>query len=353
MNYNKIFALYLFALLFSLNACSDDDIPNSSKLFKKGFFISNEGPFLNGSGTIDFYDTDEKKLQSNIFENRNSRPLGNVVQSVQFINDNAYIVVNNADKIEIANANDFSELGVINGLKLPRYILQINSNKAYVSQWGDNGNKGEIKVLNLNNNNITKTISVGSGAETMLKKDNRVYVCNSGGFGNDSTLSIINTDSDQVEITLQVGANPNSIQMGNNGSIFVLCGGKYNSSFEIEISSSLHIIKSLSPLDTLSFSLNNLAAQASDLIINPNGDKLYFSLNGKVYSQNVNSNTLDLSEVISGSFYSLGFDPSGNLLAGDAGDFASRGKILVIQPNSGSVIDSFFTGIAPNGFYLK
>jgi YVTN family beta-propeller protein len=342
--------IFLIVLISVFSACKKDN-NNPSGKYSNGVLVTNEGVFGNGTGTVSFINRDNKTIENDIFEAVNNRPLGNVVQSLTVIGDKAYIVVNNANKIEIVNADDFEEEGAINGLDFPRFILSVGNYKAYVSQWGTA--TGEIKVIDLSTNAVTKTIATGTGAEAMLLSGSNVYVTNGGGFSYDSTVAVININSETVTTTISVGTNPNSILKDANGDIWVLCAGKWKPDFSaLEIKGSL--VKISNNVVTATYNFNSDFSQPADLIINKTGNKLYYSYNGKVYTQDISAGSLQLTEFISRSFYSLGLDPvTEYLYGGDAGNFQSNGKVLRYNSSTGAVIDSFEAGIAPNGFYFR
>jgi YVTN family beta-propeller protein len=350
----KLLIAFVVIAIFSLSSCKKDDDDKVGK-YTKGVFVTNEGPFQTGTGTVSFINRNAATIENEIFEVVNNRPLGNVVQSATFHNGKIYIVVNNADKIEIVDADDFKEVGAINGLKLPRYILPVSSSKAYVSQWGTGGMQGEIKVINLGSNSVIKTIPTGKGAETMLKKDNFVYVTNGGGLDNDNTVTVIDANTDAVVATLTVGANPNSIQLGSNGYLYVLCSGKWKSDFSsLEEKGALYVIKSNNQTDVVGYDFDSEFSQPSDLTINTSNNKLYYNYNGNIYTQDIAATSLQLNALVNRNFYSLGYDPATDYLyAGDAGNFSSNGKVLRYNSGTGAVIDSFDAGIAPNGFLFR
>jgi len=353
-NAKCVLTLLVALNLISLSSCKKDDDDKTGK-YSKGVFIINEGPFQTGTGTVSFINRENSTIENEIFQAVNNRPLGNVVQSATFHEGKIYIVVNNADKIEIVDAGDFKEVGVINGLKLPRFILPVSSSKAYVSQWGTGGLQGEIKVIDLNSNTITKTIATGKGAEAMVRKDNFIYVTNGGGFDNDNTVTVIDANTDAVVVTLTVGANPNSIQLGSNGHVFVLCSGKWKSDFSsLETKGSLYVIKSNNQNDVVGYNFDSEFSQPNDLVINPASNKLYYNYDGNIYTQDISAGNLQLNSLVSRNFYSLGYDPATDYLyAGDAGNFSSNGKVLRYNSSTGAVLDSFDAGIAPNGFLFR
>ena len=190
---NKINFLIIILSAGLLMSCQNDSInPNIPiGLYDNGYFVTNEGNFGTGNGSVSFID-ESGLVSNNVFEQTNSFSLGDVVQSMQIINDNAYIVVNNSSKIEVANIDSMTYIATINGLTSPRYILQVSQEKAYVSDWGIGG----LHVIDLNTNSTISTINTGQGPEKMLLKGNKAYVCNVGGFGLDNTVSVIDIDND-------------------------------------------------------------------------------------------------------------------------------------------------------------
>ena len=349
------FVLLCTAVIF--NACNkdEDDDVEPKGAYESGVFITNEGPFQTGTGTVSFFNRDSKTVTNEIFQAVNSRPLGNVVQSMEVYNNKGYIVVNNAEKVEVVTASDFKSVGVINGLKQPRCFLGINNNKGYISQWGTGGVEGSIKVVDLNSNSITKTINTGKGAGQMVKAGNFVYVVNSGGFANDSTVSVINTDSDSVTTTILVSNKPNSIQVDKNGKIWVLCSGKWNSDWtELETTGMLVIINASNNTVEETMSFSSIYSQPKNLTINSSKDMLFYTYLGKVFSHDITSYSLNSTPVVNRNFYGLGIDPVNNYIYGaDAGDFASNGWVIRYNSSSGAVVDSFQVGIIPGGFCFR
>jgi hypothetical protein len=124
---------------------------------------------------------------NDIFKTINGRTLGTFVQSMNIINDKAFIVVNGSAKVEVVNKTSFASLKTISGFRGPRFILPVSSDKAYISDWFANN----IKVVDLNSLTITDSIPTGEGQNTMAMINNKVYVANIGGYGIDSTVTVI------------------------------------------------------------------------------------------------------------------------------------------------------------------
>lgn len=355
--------LYLSALSVGLSftSCKEDvpepdnvNLPNSTSFEKydNGVFVTNEGPYATGTGTLSFYDPADKEVDNEIFNLKNAYTLGNIVQSMYVHNTIGYIVVNNADKIEVVDGSTIESKGVISGLSKPRYFLGVDANTGYVSQWG--ASTSSVEVIDLNTKAVKVSIPTASGAENMAKMGDKVYVACGGGYGTDSIVNVINTTTNTVVKSIVVGAAPQSIQVDANGDVWVLCVGKWKSDYSaLEISGSLERIDGSGDTVNLSLAFSSTFSQPSNLVINSTKNKLFYSYDGGVYSHDITSSSLSSTSFISRKFYGLGVDPSNDeIYGGDAGNFTSKGKVIRYSA-TGTVIDSFGVGIAPNGFFFN
>lgn len=343
-------SLLLMALvaIISLTSCTKDDNTRETGVFSNGIFIVNEGPFQTGTGTITFFDPDSNLVEQDIFEKVNGRPIGNIAQSMTIYNGKGYIVVNNAGTIEVVDVATFKSEATITGLVNPSQMLVINSQKAYVSDW-----KGEIAVVNLNTNTITKTITAGTGPDAMVKSGNYVYVANTGGFGIDSTVAVIDFTTDMVTKTIQVGDAPSGLVADASGRVWVLCKGKGYTGWSQPGDTPGCIVR----IDPVSLAVNYTYSFASTdvhpekLVINKQKSLVYFLYNYGIYSFNITSSNAT-PEMISGrSFYSLGYEnKTGYLYASDVKDYVSNGIVLRIKADTGKTVDSIQTGVIPRGF---
>jgi DNA-binding beta-propeller fold protein YncE len=344
----KLWYLAVLCVLV-LASCDPAEVEPDGE-FKSGVFVANQGQFPNGAGAVTFIDRDSLLAKQSIFESVNGRQLGSVVQSITIHEDRAYIIVNNANLVEVADAETFEEVGVIENVVMPRYFVGIDENKGYLSGWGDNGTAGYVKVIDLSTLSVTKTINTGSGTERMKKLGDAVFAVNSGGFGKDSTLVILDTDSDDISQTIELtGFNPNSLQLDANDALWILCKGisDWNNPSN-NVNGRLIKMNSITYAEESSWEL--LGADGLDMVIDKAGSTLFYNFFGSVYSQDVNSSALDNNVFANRYFYGLGFDPVTNYLyAADAGDFASDGQIFRYNVN-GSVVDSFSVGVVPGNF---
>ncbi|HHN48733.1 MAG TPA: hypothetical protein ENN08_07385 [Bacteroidales bacterium] len=340
-------AIIAASLVLILSSCKKDDHDELRGAYSQGVLISNEGPFMEGSGSISFYDPATRTIANHIFQTVNNRPLGNIVQSVEVFNGRAYVVVNNAGKVEVAEAGTFESIGAIAGLNSPRYFLGINSNKGYVSDWG-----GHVAIIDLNTLAKTGTIVTGASPDRMLLDGTRVWVINSAGWYSDSTVTIIDTQTDTALQTIVVGDNPSGIVKDATGRIWVICGGKSDwtnpenntTGSLVRINPETFNIESHSDLGETYFDAR--------LAINAAGDKLYYTFTGGLFSVDLNTKTEMLSNsVLSRSVYALGIDPqTGEIYVSDPLDYAQSGYIFRHNPENFAVVDSVKAGIIPGNF---
>src|SRR5687767_12691559 len=108
MNTLRRFVFLTIAVLsFLISSCDDDDNKPKGE-FEHGVFVVNEGNFQHADGSISYINPSSGEVSYDLFGAVNSgRALGDVVQSMTIDNDQAYIVVNNSNKIEVVNANTF------------------------------------------------------------------------------------------------------------------------------------------------------------------------------------------------------------------------------------------------------
>jgi hypothetical protein len=359
-NLNRKLALSGLLLAGLFTSCKKLEMADSGTpgLYSSGIFITNEGPFGAGTGTVSFLDRTKKTVSEDIFQVVNNRPLGNVVQSMEVIGDKAYIVVNNSNKIEVVNAATFTSSGSIKNLEFPRYIISGGNGKAYISQWSSTGS---VAVLQLSNSQIIKTIPLASGPEHMLMKDNKLYVVCTGGFGSENILSVINTQTDQVVQTLVIGDSPNSLVLDANNKIWVLCGGKkvyepapsYALDTVASTAGSLYRISANTGAIETYFSFTSKSKLPSNLCINKSGDQLFFNGGDGVYTMLVKDSKLPNKSIVSKVFYTLGLDPlSGYLYGSDPIDYQGKGKIYKYAPD-GTELDHFSAGVIPGNFTFR
>lgn len=348
----KMKRIFLLALATTaLISCSKDDDPQPGYIpaeFEKGILVTNEGPFNNGSGNITFISEDYSTVAQSIYRNVNGTDLGNIVQSMGFQDETAYIVVSNSQKIVIANRYSFKAIdSITSGLANPRYFVSADGNKGYVSDWGDptDNNDDFVAILDLRTKTLAATISVPFGPERMVSSGNKIYVAHQGGYGQNNKVSVISGNS--VEATITVGDVPNSMVVSGN-ILYVLCGGNPSYSGAETAGSLVKIDLATSQVvQTYAFATNQHPTS-----LTMDGNALFFNLDGKVYKVDSQNISLPGNAIVNGSFYALQAK-DGKLYATDAKDFASKGALVIYDLATNQQIQEFQTGIVPGGIYFN
>lgn len=349
---NKLFYYLQFTsiLLFGylLSSCSDDDVTIVND-YAEGVFVVNEGNFGEGDGSITHFSKSTEEISFKVFSDKNSeKPLGDVVQSMAIVGNNAYIIVNNSNKVEVVEAETMKGITTIEDVSLPRYMAA-NSENGYLTEWVKFGENGRVAVIDLGNNNIVNTIEVGQGAEfPLLTGNNSLYVSNT--FEN--TISIINTTSESVEGLITVANSPGQMVTDANGKVWVICTGGYDENWAPLNDGGLYRIDPSSNTVEASFDFNTNAG--SKLAISPGGDRIYYAIGNVVYSHDITDSELSSTPFITNEdfvgLYGIGVDPmTGNIYLADNKGFQGNGRVYYYSPD-GEIIDSFEAGRGPNGF---
>ncbi len=332
------------AAVFALSACNpdDDNNPSPAVSYASGVYVTAEGSFPNGAGALTYQSRDRSVYVRDLFQQANSRPLGNTTQSMAHWNNTGILVVNNANKLEFVNLSDFKSTGELAGFELPSRIAVLG-NKAYVTEWVSFGGNGRVKVVDLASKTIVKTLNAGAFPDAITVHNGKVYVANS----NSNSILVINPTTDSYDDTLLVGDYPNSFASDIAGDLWVLCGGVPSFAGTPTAASLWKLGQTTAFLDL------GVRSSTNDLCTNKDKTKFYFSMEGALRELDPTSSAAIPTTVLNRNFYAIGFDPvSGFFYGTDAVDFSSSGKL--IRYNSSFIaLDSVETGVAPGSIYFK
>jgi YVTN family beta-propeller protein len=346
----KSILLLLAACALVFTSCKKKNNDDSEAItpatpdYTNGVLVTNEGVYLNGTGTISFYSNATGSVTNKVFEKENDdRPIGNVLQSACRIGSKIYYVVNNANRIEIADAVTMKSLGVIS-ITQPRYMVDAGNGKAYVSQW-KGSDKGAVAVVDLTTNTVTKTIFCGVAPEGLCKKNNSIYVTNSGFFpSNDDTVTVIDISNETITAKIKTGPNPSSIVEDANGALWVLCNGSWNDAEVDKINPATNSVE-------LTVAVAGTGYQGR-MTINKDKNTLVFNLYDALYRLNITGAVAET--IFNRPLYSVGIDPSTDILyTGNAGNYNSDGWVLRCNYSTSAVLDSFQVGVTPGNFLFQ
>lgn len=210
MKTSKIFTTAIaLTMLFNISCRNDDPVtPDPKGAYENGIIIVNEGGFTKPTSSADFLNNNWD-LEKNIYStNNNNELLGNVFQSIGFKNDDAYLVMNVPNKIEVVNRYTFKKSATISSnLDNPRYIA-FSGNNTYVT----NNNFYNVMKLNVYdaNNTYVKSINfdryaekvVSSGGYVYVQTDGTGYDANYNPFPTGHTITRINPANNEIDKTI-------------------------------------------------------------------------------------------------------------------------------------------------------
>ena len=350
----KVSILVAMAALFAVSCSDDDDEVIMEEVkgdYQNGILISNEGPFNNGTGTVTYISNDSLLVKETIFKAENNEDLGNIVQSIAFDEDMAYIVVNNSHKIHVVNRYTFKSEAIIeDGLLNPRYFTVANG-KGYVTNWGDTADETDdyVAIIDLESNVVSKSIPTELGPEAITSNEDFVYVAHQGAFGQNNKVSIIDVSTDVVSTTLTVGDFPNSMQWDNAGNLWVLSSGAPAYTGE-ETNGTLAKINTS---DNTLAQILDIETTEHPVDLSVENNTLYFGMSNAVYSFDSGSEALPTEAHITDvSFYSMTVN-DGKLYGTDAKDYASKGDLYIYDLSTKELISTIAVGIIPGGIYFN
>lgn len=338
--------IFLWVAVFYFSSCKEE-VPKrpfeNPTLISKGAFVTSEGNFQWGNASVTYYDfTDSTANATDLFAQKNNKPLGDICQSMYIHNSKAYLVLNNSSKIEVADAGSFVSIATIKGLVSPRYFLPVSDSKAYVTDLYANS----VQVVDLLQNKVVKQIPLHGWTEELLLHNGKVYVTNL----RSNYLYQINPQTDVLEDSVLLGLPSASLAIDKNQQLWVLCSQVLARSAPSKLVCLAADGKSISK----TIDLGNGAGKV--LRSSPAGDYLYY-IKTHVYRLSVTDNAAPVNAFIykSGSqnFYALGVEPlSGAVFVSDAVDYIQQGKVSCY--NSSGVFQYMFnTGIIPGNFWFN
>lgn len=335
-------ALFAATLLFTTSCRTDDPIdePQPKGAYENGIFLSNEGNFGSPTATVSFISNDlsvENKIYS---ANNDGAALGDVLQNIGVNGDNAYLILNNSNKIEIVNRYTFKKVATVSDqVSQPRYIA-FTGNNFYVTN--SSGSSKFVNVYNSTTNAFVKKIDLTSSGERIVEASGKIFVQNAS-FGSGNKITIINPTSNTVEkeVTVPNGNIKKTISTG--GNVYTIASTSTDS-----------YIYKLSPTGAISSTIT-LTGIANGNNLEIDGTKFFFSSGAKVYSMDLSSTVIPTTPVLTltdNSWSALyGFSViDGKIYISNANGFTADSTVEIYS-TAGTLLKTVTAGRGTNGFY--
>jgi hypothetical protein len=199
----------LFITLLLLVGCSSNPIVDNTEQTTQWVFVANEGNFGASNGSISMINNNGDVLMVD--------EIGDVVQSLEVYQDKLIVVVNNSHMIKVY---DITEDGLsLPGIEIstdnssPRELVVVD-NKVYFTNW----NTKDVKVLNLFNYNIERSISVGGLPESIVSDGSYLWVgiMMNEDYSSASSVVKIDMNTNSAVETYEVGLGPTSLVIDKN-----------------------------------------------------------------------------------------------------------------------------------------
>src|SRR5699024_5891946 len=224
MTKNSFHLLIVAAILLFLSCEKDSKEPDPDiTTFDDGIIISCEGSFGGGNAAIYFLDPAQSLIAPEIYRTVNNENVGDVLQSITFDQDHAYIVVNNSGKILIADRTTFEKTGSIGGLSAPTEI-KLKDGKGYIG----NLYNPYIKIADLHRGEITDSLFASVSSEKIHIEDNRIFILSHSEYQGrvKDHIYTINLNDRSLD-SIAVGSNPIDWTYNHKEDrLYVFCQGQ-------------------------------------------------------------------------------------------------------------------------------
>lgn len=346
--------LMISAAIVALIGCKkeNEEEPLPEPIITSGMVVACEGSFNQNNASLHWIGDDGAERNNLFFEANGVNP-GDVLQSYREFNGIGYLVLNNSQKVEVVNAENFQSLGAITGCDYPRDVFVLSQQKGYLT----NGSlAGQVLIFNPTTRNIIGSINVGNGPEQIAYNGQFVFVANSGGWASDNTVSVINPLNDQVVATVAVGDRPVSVLNDYQNNVWVLCAGaiEYDENWNVigETAARLIRIDGSAHVVTADVNIGAIGDHPTNMALTSDFRALYIVNNG-LLTFDINTAVLSDGPVTGGAFSAVGVDgENGNIYLASVPDYVNDDEIFVYS-NNGELLKTIGTGIAPRSMVYR
>jgi hypothetical protein len=350
------FPLLAFALAIALFFSSCDKDNNSGPSKSGSCFIINYGSYSGDKGEISLFNLDDSTVTNGLFKSSNGVDLISNIQYAYHVNDEVFLMGNNADQVFYVNQNTFEQTanGISgNYLVKPRYCVA-NGDILYVSCWGgdvwDDPSLSFISKINMKTHTVVDTIKVPGGPEGLAVSNGKLYAA----LNYDKKIAVIDLDNDAVRYITTPAVSSYFLKDASN-NLYVTLLSTYSNTADQEgigyINTQTNQL-SVYELSGISTSYVNMLAfnkEQSKLYVMTSAYDANWNLSGAIAVFNTATKTFYSDKLISGVSGLNGFDV--NPQNDDIYYFVSEsagtaGRMVHIKPD-GTLIKEYTTGISP------
>ena len=175
--------------------------------------IGCEGNFGFANGSVSVYNRSNFQFVNNYFDQINNFVLGDVVQFIEEINGEIFIVVNNSGKVEVVDSSDLLSKSTITGFQSSREIHQINTDFAYVTDLYSNS----IQLVDSKIKTLFHPLRFQDGLNQFCRGYFAYVTC-----PDHDLVYKINTNNHLIVDSLVIGDNPMNIVLDKNNSMGIV-----------------------------------------------------------------------------------------------------------------------------------
>ncbi len=347
----KKIVLLVSVLAFAFTSCeSDDDSSAPRGDYDNGILISHEGSTV--SGSVSYVPNNLKDADNDIYQEVNDAELGTFQQSIGFNDDEAFVIVDNANTVAVVNRFTFEEKAVITeGLERPRYIAFIG-NKGFVTNWGNEEVETDdfIAVIDLATDKVTSTIPVALGPEQIIVKGDKLYVSHKGARGTNNIVSVIDTANGNSVKKIETFFWPDEMVLIGN-DLWVSCEGNPIWRPEGETKAAFQVIDTTN--DTIKQTIEFEDGVHPSVLDYENG-QFYYVVGNEIFNLSSSSTTLPSTAFATAdtSIYGMSVN-EGKIYTVDAGDYVSAGTLNVYTISNEKWSDPVSLGVLPAKIYFQ
>jgi len=356
--YSCLKAFCLFLVLNAFVSCDDLEsiVPNSNGTINGsigGLYILCDGNYSLNNSTLALYDFKKNSLNTDFFQSKSGRKLGDTGNDMQRYGSKLYVVVNVSSQLEVLDARTgkvLRQIPFMDGTKArqPRTVT-FWEDKAYVCSFD-----GTVAKIDTTTLDVEAYVKVGRNPDGITASNGKLYVSNSGGLdyanpeGYENTVSVIDAATFTVTKNVTVGTNPGKIKADIYGYVYVATRGDYKSEqgvWQCIDTNTDEVVKTIHLTVTNFDFYGNLAYIYSyDNTSKESWIKVFDLEIGRIVKESFIQDGTSIATP-----YGINVNPNnGDVYITDAGNYVSLGDVCCFGPNGVLKYQIANVGVSPN-----